>query len=202
MNKTVLAGAVALAAVAMGFAAQAATVDWPYYSTGGVYQGWKGTTIGGNYTGSYEAGNTYYLIAAEGLSQSTLLGYLREGKSMTDTAITGSVLASDKLSDGGKILQKTVAVDEKWVSDDMVTTYTVVINDKNVYLGSTDEAEWDDVKKMYIVELDVTNTKKLRDLDGTKSYGNAGWYSTVPEPTSGLLLLLGVAGLALRRRRA
>ena len=31
-----------------------------------------------------------------------------------------------------------------------------------------------------------------------------GWqaYSSVPEPTSGLLLLLGVAGLALRRRRA
>lgn len=32
-------------------------------------------------------------------------------------------------------------------------------------------------------------------------YSGAGWYN-VPEPTSGLLLLLGMAGLALKRKRA
>jgi len=32
--------------------------------------------------------------------------------------------------------------------------------------------------------------------------GTSGNFAAVPEPTSGLLMLLGVAGLALRRRRA
>ena len=44
----------------------------------------------------------------------------------------------------------------------------------------------------------------LKDIDATGT--GAGWYMTkaaaVPEPTSGLLLLLGMAGLALKRKRA
>ena len=50
----------------------------------------------------------------------------------------------------------------------------------------------------------------IADVDGTVTMdavggvGQAGAWTaaTVPEPTSGLLLLFGVAGLALRRRRA
>lgn len=39
---------------------------------------------------------------------------------------------------------------------------------------------------------------------GSQATASGTWYSTaaVPEPTSGLLMLLGMAGLALRRRRA
>ena len=42
------------------------------------------------------------------------------------------------------------------------------------------------------------------DFQDGNAIGASDWttYSSVPEPTSGLLLLLGVAGLALRRRRA
>ena len=34
------------------------------------------------------------------------------------------------------------------------------------------------------------------------SFANSGTIASVPEPTSGLLLLMGIAGLALRRKRA
>ena len=40
-------------------------------------------------------------------------------------------------------------------------------------------------------------------LDGAAATANASnWTAAAPEPTSGLLLLLGVAGLALKRKRA
>ena len=48
---------------------------------------------------------------------------------------------------------------------------------------------------------------RITDLDGNEFTGDHGAFSAsgwtaAPEPTSGLLLLIGVAGLALRRRRA
>jgi len=44
-------------------------------------------------------------------------------------------------------------------------------------------------------------------MSASDGWQGAGWYSVatpspIPEPTSGLLMLLGVAGLALKRKRA
>ena len=96
-------------------------------------------------------------------------------------------------------------------------------------MGSLDEAVTDNAgplyraiiltdqstgKDMYIANIDMVNIEgsatytALNGAAGTTWAGTAGgsidsWNAVaVPEPTSGLLLLLGVAGLALRRRRA
>lgn len=48
----------------------------------------------------------------------------------------------------------------------------------------------------------TSTTTTLAFGNMASSTQNAGNWAAVPEPTSGLLMLLGMAGLALRRRRA
>ena len=74
-------------------------------------------------------------------------------------------------------------------------------------------ADIKDATYAYVYEYDATEltTAVLKSEVGasfsadeiyTGAVGSAGWTQVAPEPTSGLLLLIGVAGLALRRRRA
>ena len=70
-----------------------------------------------------------------------------------------------------------------------------------------------DASKFYVTEVknfdtyagadDVVQVKWGDQSERIAAAGAGAWASaSVPEPTSGLLMLVGLAGLALRRRRA
>ena len=58
----------------------------------------------------------------------------------------------------------------------------------------------------YAIDINAAATSGAAAMSASDGFKGAGWYSVatsnVPEPTSGLLMLLGVAGLALKRTRA
>ena len=87
----------------------------------------------------------------------------------------------------------------------MVVYFTIIEDDKVHFSNeiSADALKTDATQQVVTFGNQNGTSGPYSKLAPTGSgYAGAGYWSSVPEPTSGLLLLLGVAGLALRRRRA
>lgn len=178
---------IALAAVAIAAGAQAASVYW---TATNVYAG--------NATDK-NAGIAYFLTTSMASTESWA--------SLTSAAEFTAAL------DGKYSWTPATAGTYSVSTANAVANSTLGLTDGSSYTGYLlifDTATITDESKYYI-----TNTKDFTALTGTSSAGvsfgtqkNAtqaagGWTAVaVPEPTSGLLMLLGMAGLALRRRRA
>lgn len=181
---------IAFTAVVMAACANAAAWSWG----SGTYA----ATVPGGSTAL--SGASIYLFdgyassTAANTAKGNLLASLRAGNEIagyTQTATLGT--------DG------TLATQEFTGSTGKLYAFTVILADDaagNSYMfqSANKNATGADVGVASLT-FDISSTT-LKPLDATGS--SAGWYMTAaaPEPTSGLLLLLGVAGLALKRKRA
>ena len=112
--------------------------------------------------------------------EATLYAYLSTADESTAVVVNTATMT------GGSILAQdtTFSSDEFVVGSTYKFYYTMTDTEGNVFTSGTRASK-----------AQATSTMAL-------SFAATGTWAAVPEPTSGLLMLVGLAGLALRRRRA
>ena len=180
----------ALAEIALAGATQAASFTWKTYTGQYVYQAGSSTKL---------SGATAYLFDASVVSQTALLtGLFAEGedkKSITDF----TALSTATTSSSGTIANTAFEGGTAGVAMD---TYFAIISGDNVFISTIATATPPDTGAASLTFKSLNTASKAAATEFSGTVTGAGWYTAVPEPTSGLLMLVGLAGLALRRRRA
>ena len=197
MKKLMILAAVAMATVGL----QAAKIDWQLNAKDAIKHH-DGTSLTGSevvyliYTGSADYDNFVKGLSDGSINAGNIANqtsvYLGSANTKADTAgmtDPASSLNRDYIlavAGGGKYDTQFVYFD----TDASKDWYYL----SNVVQGQA----WDDVTTMETLATKATFTAKAY------SQGKGTWneVTSAPEPTSAMLLLLGVAGLALKRKRA
>ena len=179
----------ALGAIIAATAVNAASVDWSINLTGGgngrIYDH-TGSTIWSANTGA-----TAYLVLNNQVE--AFVGALN-----SDSALTGLYVGSTTAFKSASGVMTAVAT----ATSDAITLASQSFNTILVY-NDTDGNTWYKVSTVAESPARVEATDPSQLAWGSSTAIVPGeWTQAAPEPTSGLLLLLGVAGLALRRKKA
>ena len=177
---------VALVAVAFAAVAQAASFNWGATgtNTAKTFYSATGTTL--------SEGTMVYLMEAGTINQMNLIAALRDGKTMADY----STVTTSTLDANSRLVGKSF----DYGTTEGYNFYMVVV-DGDMAFVSNSVAQQGQASASTAINFAGIKTATSKNF-GMGDYSAAGWYQTVPEPTSGLLLLLGMAGLALKRKQA
>lgn len=186
MKKLIMAVAIVCAAVV----SQGAACAWNWTSTGTnaakTFYGPEGSTI---------AGAMVYLFDAGVVSQGDLVTAVRGGSDIS----TLSSIGNATLDANSRLAATTIA--DYGTDGKTYAFYMAIVQGDYVFVSDPKTGLVASEMSPPSVSFSGIKTQTSNNL-GSADYSSAGWYQTVPEPTSGLLMLLGMAGLALRRRRA
>ena len=185
---------VMLGAIACAIGVQAATVSW---ALTGVNNGGSGVNgyayVFSNKVGSFTTPDALKTELAKYKTASAMQAFL-DANSLTalNSAVSGGavdVSGVDLSSSGLPAAQSgtrifAVVFDSATITDDSKYFVTATSSGVKTPAAST------------------TNNAKFTIADQASATADSSAWAAVPEPTSGLLLLLGMAGLALKRKRA
>ena len=148
-------------------------------------------------TGKVAADTVAYLFDADAVSQSDLLASVRAGNALSGYVDSATVNSSSKIA-------VTTTPFSYGTTGNYYDFYFAILDTANdqLLISSVVENNPAQAADTTTVAFGGAAATFSKASHGEEGYSSAGWYSVVPEPTSGLLMLLGMAGLALRRRRA
>ena len=192
MKKLMIAAAVAL----VGIAANAATYNWSATADFALTKEDPETYAGFFNAYIFDANVNNYAATLTALAnQDTLAATLAKAANFGQTDDVGGFLVEGIGTIGGGTGTTGLA------ANDGKLNYFLVLLDSNG--AATAKNFWASEVLDYALSASEESGTPAGLAFG-EIYATEGWtkVESVPEPTSGLLLLLGVAGLALRRRRA
>ena len=162
------------AVIAFGAVANAASVTWSALATG--------TKLSDGNTG---AGVVAYLF--EGALSDSILSSIADGS--WDAAASGYIATGTTGAHGALMKAGVGSYENETVN------FSMILFNADSYANAT-EFKYAEVNNVAFVTANKT-------ANFTTALSGTTWQAVaVPEPTSGLLMLVGLAGLALRRRRA